>query len=410
MEISKQKQIIRELAERIAEIAYLPVQDEKRKLWRRNNDLMDSRPMVYIDQLPWHEIGRSEEMRLYCTEPFLRELEQQMKELLYRWNHFPCDMVVEKRIDIPYSVRGLNYGINIVENILKTDADNDIVSHQYEDQVADEEGLDKLENDKIWVDMDLDDEHLDICEEIFGDILPTRLAGVQIHSGVWDRIAQMRPAEHILWDLIDRPEFTEKVVKKFVDLTISTVEQCEKLGILDPYAQYIHCTGAYTRDLPKDGLEEGRITAKNVWSLGMSQIFGSVSPAMHEEFEIDLVKPLYEKFGLMYYGCCEPLENKIDIIRKINNVRKISISPWADPDRAAPQMGKDYVMSLKSNPAFIATNVFDEENIRKQIQTAGKACRANGTPLEIILKDVSTVSGHLEWLDRWNRVVMENVL
>lgn len=76
MEISKQKQIIRELAGRIAEIAYLPVQDEKRKLWRRNNDLMDSRPMVYIDQLPWHEIGRSEEMRLYCTEPFLRELEQ----------------------------------------------------------------------------------------------------------------------------------------------------------------------------------------------------------------------------------------------------------------------------------------------------------------------------------------------
>lgn len=127
---------------------------------------------------------------------------------------------------------------------------------------------------------------------------------------------------------------------------------------------------------------------------------------MHEEFEIDLVKPLYERFGLMYYGCCEPLELKIDEIRKINNVRKISISPWAKPEIAAPKMGKDYVMSLKSNPAFIATNTFDEESIRSQILNAKGACEQNGTPMEIILKDVSTVSYNLDFIDRWEKLVM----
>jgi hypothetical protein len=142
----------------------------------------------------------------------------------------------------------------------------------------------------------------------------------------------------------------------------------------------------------------------------MAQIFSTVSPAMHEEFEIDLVRPLYERFGLLYYGCCEPLSDRIDIVRKIKNVRKISISPWASIERGAEGIGKEYVLSLKSNPSFIAVNVFEERQIRAQIEKAVAACRRNGTPLEIILKDVSTVSGRIEFLDRWNQVAMEYAL
>lgn len=405
--MEKQKQLIRELAKKIEEIASLPVQEETKKLWTANNDLKPVRPMVYLDQLPWHELSKCEELTLVCEDPFLRKLEWDMKVILYRWKHFRCDMVVEKRIDIPVSVHNLDYGTHIKEEILMTDVENDIVSHKYEDQVQDEEALEKLENDKIWVDRELDQQHLDICNEIYGDVLPTRIAGVQIHAGLWDRIAQMRPAEHVLWDLVDRPEFTKKVAEKFMDLTMSTVDQCEELGILDTEAQYIHCTGAYTEDMPKPA--DGKPKAENVWAFGMSQLFGSVSPAMHEEFEIDILKPLYERFGLLYYGCCEPLDTKIDMIRKVKNVRKISISPWANPVNAAPQMAGDYVMSLKSNPAFIATSVVNEEGIRKQVQTAYDACKASHTPMEVILKDVSTVCGKVEHLENWAKIVMSIV-
>jgi len=110
----------------------------------------------------------------------------------------------------------------------------------------------------------------------------------------------------------------------------------------------------------------------------------------------------------MYYGCCEPLEKKIGIVRKIKNVRKISVSPWANIDESADNMGKDYVLSLKSNPAFIAAGV-NEKEVRVQIEKALKACRRSGGPLEIILKDVSTISSKLESLDQWNKIVMEMV-
>jgi len=395
-----------ELAKKIAEIAALPIQQEKRKLWTVNNDLRPVRPMVYMDQLPWHEINRSEEMKKHCEDPFLNSVEESLLKILYRWKHFPCDMVVENRIDIPKTVRNLNYGMHTTEEILKIDVENDIYSHKYEDQIETPQQLEALTLEKIEVDPELDKKHLEICNEIFNGIIPVRLEGVQIHSGLWDRIAQMRSVEKILWDIVDRPEFIVDIVKKFVDMTMSTVRQCEELGLLDAKLQYVHCTGAYTNDLPPADYNEEKTRAKDCWSFGMAQLFATVSPEMHEEFEIDPVKPLYEMFGLMYYGCCEPLEKKIGIIKKIKNVRKISVSPWANIDESADNMGKDYVVSLKANPAFIAAEV-NEREVRAQIEKGLKATKRSGSPLEIILKDVSTISSKLESLDQWNKIAME---
>ena len=408
--MNRDDQILRELGRKVAEIAALPVQQEKKALWTANNDLHPVRPMVYMDQLPWFELNTAQEMKLQCEDPFLRGIEQELRMLLYRWNHFPCDMVVENRIEIPHAIHGLNYGIHIKEEIRQTHSENDIVSHRYIDQLEDEESLSALQNDVITVDAELDQRRMDLCSDIFHDILPVRFAGVQIHSGLWDRIAQLRPAENILYDFADEPEFTAKIVRKFVDLTNATIDQCEQLGLLDPGMQYVHCTGAYTNDLPTDGMEDGKAKARNVWSFGMAQILSTVSPAMHEEFEIDIVKPLYERFGLMYYGCCEPLHHKIDMIRKVRNVRKISCSPWCDSDIAAENIAGDYVFSCKSNPAFICGGSFDEENIRKQLATAKEACHRTNTPLEIILKDVSSLMGHPDYLDRWEKIAMEYAL
>ena len=53
--------IIRDLAARMAEIAALPVQEEKRALWRQLNALKPARPMVMIDQVCWNEMNLDDE-------------------------------------------------------------------------------------------------------------------------------------------------------------------------------------------------------------------------------------------------------------------------------------------------------------------------------------------------------------
>ncbi len=401
-------EVLRGLGGKLAEIAVLPVHKEKRALWTANNDLKPVRPLVLMDQLPWHELAKSDEMKLECEDAFLRSVEQSIREILYRWAHFPVDMVVENRLDVPKTVRNLDYGIHIREESLKEDPGNDIYSHKYEDQLRTIEDLDALKEDAVEADAALDQKHLEILNEIFKGLLPVRLSGVQIHAGIWDRIAQMRPAEHILWDLADDPDLIEATVKKFVQLSLATVDQCEALGLLDPALQYVHCTGAYVSDLPGDSFTGEKALAKDCWAFGMAQLFATVSPAMHDEYEIELVKPLYERFGLMYYGCCEPLHDRIHLIRKIKNVRKISISPWANIDIAAEQIGRDYEFSSKINPAFIA-NGFVKDDIVDQFSHVLRATQAHGTPAEFILKDVSTLGNHLERLDMWAELAMHLV-
>lgn len=407
--MKKDTEILRNLAGRLAEIAALPIHEEKKDMWRALNGLQMVRPLVCMDQLPWHELNVDDELTLLCEDPFLRTVEQNIRRILYRWKHFPADMVIENRVDIPKVVHGLNYGYTIIEETLMTNEDNDVFSHKYIDQCETQEALHALKPDEIKRDVALDKERKEMCENIFGDIIPVRLSGVSIHAGAWDRIAQARSMTNILYDIVDRPEFIKLVAEKFRDLTISTVDQCQELGLLDAEDPLVHCAGAYTKELPTKDYSPEKPLTKDCWAFGMSQPFSTVSPAIHEEFEIDVMKPLYEKFGLLYYGCCEPLHDRIHIMQKIENIRKISISPWAKVDESAEKISGNYVFSGKPNPAYIANGVLQEDNIKEQISHMMEACKQNNTPCEFILKDVSTVRGNPLVLTEWEKLVMDLV-
>ena len=56
--------VLRELGKQVAEIAALPVQQETIGLWKALNGLKPARPMVAIDQIPWHEMDVDGELTL----------------------------------------------------------------------------------------------------------------------------------------------------------------------------------------------------------------------------------------------------------------------------------------------------------------------------------------------------------
>ena len=110
--------------------------------------------------------------------------------------------------------------------------------------------------------------------------------------------------------------------------------------------------------------------------------------------------------GLVYYGCCEPLDKKIDILEKIPNLRKVSITPWADVKVAAEAIGRKYVLSSKPNPASVAVSRLDPANLKKEITSILDACARNGCACELVLKDISTCCGRPENIFEWERIVM----
>jgi len=140
----------------------------------------------------------------------------------------------------------------------------------------------------------------------------------------------------------------------------------------------------------------------------MSQLFTEVSPSMFEEFELNYAKPLMAEFGLVYYGCCEALDNKIQLLKTIPNLRKIGVSPWANPEVCAEQIGRDYVYAHKPNPAHVSGS-FDAEVVRAEITRVIEACHKHGCPYEFVIKDISTVTYKPQNLINWTKTVKETI-
>jgi hypothetical protein len=118
--------------------------------------------------------------------------------------------------------------------------------------------------------------------------------------------------------------------------------------------------------------------------------------------------PLAKECGLVYYGCCEALERKIDLLRSIPNLRKIGVSPQANAESCAMQIKGDYVYAHKPNPAHVATTL-SPETVKAEINRIIKTCKEHNCAYEFVLKDISTVGYKPQNLIEWNKVVQETI-
>jgi hypothetical protein len=405
--MQRDRVIVRELARRVAEIAALPAQQETIALWKALNGLRPERPMVTIDQIPWHEMDVDGSLTLCTQDPFCREIETHLRRALYAWEHMPVDMVVEPFVRVPKVIHGADLGIRPIEERAITDPANDVIGHYYLDQLQTEDDLVKIRMPRVALDVEATARAEAQAHELLDGILEVRMEGLHPMLNLWDGIVQWHGVENSLLDLAIRPDFIHKLMRRAMDAYLLLLDQLEEQGLLGGPQALIHCTGAFSDELPAPGYDPARPRARDVWTAGMAQIFVSVSPRMHEEFELDYVRPWYARFGLVYYGCCEPLDGKIDILRTIPNLRKISMSPWVDVEVGAERIAGDYVFSRKPSPAFLATDSLDEDAVRRDLEETRDACKRHGTPLEFILKDISTVRYEPQRLWRWAEIAME---
>ena len=403
--------ILRDLANQYMQIAYGPDQENVWELHASVNDLCPQRPIVLISELPWHELNIDGFLTLRCQDPELAQTEDYLRKTIFQHKYFPGDMMVKPYCPVDKVIHTTGIGVEVKEETVSTDKNNGVVSHRYENQFHSMEDVEKLHNQVITYDREESLRRYEKVAEAIGDILPVKLIGSATGYGLghiaWDIISTYMSVNDLLYALMDEPEMMHALVGKLTDIFLDTIRQYEELNLLDPDNPYCHSSSAASRDLLKTPIDYRHVKAKNVWGRGLAQILATVSPDMHEEFEIQYALRAMESFGLVYYGCCEPLDNKIDIVKKIPNLRKISITPWADINRSAEAIGKDYVISAKPNPANLPYAASNPELIRRELRALIDACRKNNIPCEILLKDISTSNYNLENLIVWNRIAKE---
>ena len=395
--------VLRDLARRYAEYAALPEQAERRARWVRHNMLRDERPLVLIDQLPWNELNDDGSLTNQVTDPYWRGVETWLRQEIYKWRVMPVDMVLDPYIKLRRPIHSSGWGIDAHVTRLAMDKTSDVYAQQFEDLINEPEDIEKIHNPELTLDAAAEKEIEQTADWLFDGIIPWRFVGLTMHLGVWDTITMWMGVENCYIELMDRPEMMHALMERLTQGLLYQIETANRLGLYDGAEHYCHCSHTYRDD--DDQSLYG--TTQGGWAFGLAQLFTSVSPKITDEFECAYMKRVFPHFRHIYYGCCDRLDDRMEYIITLPNVRKISCSPWSEREAFAEKIPRSMIMSNKPSPALMATDTFDEDAVRADLRRTIDAARRNGKKLEMILKDISTVRYQPDRLRQFSRIALE---
>lgn len=62
------------------------------------------------------------------------------------------------------------------------------------------------------------------------------------------------------------------------------------------------------------------------------------------------------------------MDQRFDIVKTASNLRRVSVSAWANKEIMADKLKHDYIYSMKPTPSHLAVPVMDQEIVRKEIR------------------------------------------
>lgn len=403
------RDILRRLAGQLAEIAALPAHTVRTLDWRRLNNLQPVRPLVWITELPWHEMNADGELTLLCEQPFARQMEESLRRTLYQWRCLPADMVIDDWLGCPLVIEDSGFGIDEQVNLIRQDEASDIASREFTPQIDREADIQKIKDPVVQLDSEASQRNYLMLAEAVGDLIPVRQVGIAHRwFAPWDELIRWWHPQKAMVDLIERPGLVHAAMERLIQAYLARLRQWRELNVLS-YTGGNHRVGSggpgIADDLPAPGFDPLRVRTQDQWGCAAPQIFSDVSPKMHAEFALDYELRWLSQFGLNYYGCCDALHNKLHLLKRIPNLRKVSVSPWANPEKMAAGIGRDVVLSYKPSPAIFATDGFDLPAAQHALELA--LAQMRGCNVEIIMKDISTVRGEPQRLWQWAEMAVE---
>jgi hypothetical protein len=397
---SHDQAILREAGKCVAEICADPIHAENAELWKAHNRLERQRPLVTL--YDWTRVETGDPFELQCQGQLAREIEEILRNRIYRWECLRDDQVWEPIVYCQMALTGAD-GYGMTRDVVTPD--HAFGASEFRPVLgADVEPEDLLGQAVLTHDEAETARRYDAMCDTFDGILEVQKKGLW---GTWsepmDNFIQWRGIEQTLMDLIERPEWVHRWLGALVEYDIDRIQKAEQMGLLrlNNHDNFLITGGMLTTDeLPASDFDGVHVRPKDLWGFSSTQIFSEVSPAMHEEFALQYESRFLSQFGLAYYGCCEPLHHKVDLIFKhLPNVRKISMSPWADVAIGAEAIGDRAVFCCKPNPAILGLPTWDVDAAREQLREALELTR--GCVVEICMKDLHAVCGQPHRMTEW---------
>ena len=377
------------LARQVVELASDPANETKRELWKRHNALQGSSPVIFVyPDGAWFELIPPGS--LTCENEWARKIEYQLRQRIIRGQLIPDDVPIEKSLIIEKAVIEINQGWGLVPE--KVYSDQARGAWHFSPVVKDPSDWKKLTKPQLDYDEKRTLDQFEQTRACLGNILDVQLSGIRDFGfHMMHLYCDFRGLNEMMMDLILEPDMVHSVISFILEGYQGLIAQAlsQNLVSLNNNDKF-HYTGGlgYTDELPAPGFDSDHVRLRDVWGAAEAQEFSGVSPEMHEEFILQYERKLLAPFGLNGYGCCDDLTRKLPNVLKIKNLRRISISPWADVASCAQQLGKRYIMSWKPQPAYLAYEEFDEELVGHYLEE--QIAKGKDGYMEIVLRDTHT--------------------
>lgn len=403
------REILRELAAKQYEYSQTDKNRKRISEWYDHNDLKGKRPMIHLEL----ETFSSEiiPQRLRCEGAFARETEEQMYLNFLNQELFDDDMVTPDCFILYYDTWFTLFGIEIH----KREAKQESVGHEFCSVVEDlEDDFHKLGNTDFGVDLELTRKKKQILEETFGDILPVKVKMDSLHSVPTQMVIHFMKMENMMFNIYDYPELFKKMMDRIAKDTLAYLDYLEQQNLIFPTVDHVRLRQGslcYTHDLPGEDVCNVRsLKTNDVWGFLDSQETVGLSPEMFEEFIFPCYQKIAGRFGLLSYGCCEPVDPVWEpCISKLSNLRKVSISPWCKEEIMGERLrGSNIIFHRKPTPNFLGVgSVLEEDEFRKTLRTTLHAAR--GCKLEITQRDVYTINHDISKAKRYVDIIKEEI-
>lgn len=401
------RQILRELAKHQLELANTPKNRALEKEWADLNNFRASRPMIHLELWTFEEDVLPPLLK--CAEPAAREVERRL------WRHFANqellgdDRVVPDHFPVRWKTWFHLFG-HEPGTTHATDTTGGDLGHSFNTIVDDlEEDYEKLGPSTWGVDREASLAEEEMLRELLGDILPVKRVMDCLYAVPTQKLVHLMGMENMLFAICDYPELFLTMMDRVAADYNAYYKWLETEGLLLPtvgaenLGQGTYC---YTDELPASG----PLTTRDVWGFMDSQESVGISPEMFGEFIFPCYKAIAGSFGLLSYGCCEPVHPVWDeYVGRLENLRKVSISPWCDEAFMGERLrGKRVVYQRKPSPNYLGVgDTLDEHALREHIRITVEA--AKGCTLEFTQRDVYTIGGSVPKARRYVEILRETI-
>ena len=223
-------QILRGLAEQVAEIAKKPIQDEKRRLWSNNNSLIKTRPLVYLHDGSWDAMGTEVLFpMLKCENQEYRNAEFQLRFSILK-DEIGDDDIIEPWLAVAPIYKKTGWGFD-THNIMPNQSGG---AHKLIACMENYEDFKKMQMPSHVIDEEKTKENAELIEDAIGDIIEIDRRRTTYYTGwqgdISTDLAQLVGLQELMYLVCDEPEWLHEILAFMRDGILKAQQEAEDAG------------------------------------------------------------------------------------------------------------------------------------------------------------------------------------